>query len=253
MPSDMRSSEARAIAPSLYDAFGEDPALCASLNPVFDLLCERYFRVQVLFPERVPAGPCLIVSNHAGALPLDGLLARAILRRHCGHPEARWLVEDELAHAPFVGTLLARLGAVRACPENALRLLATRAVVTFPEGVHGRRRTYSKRRTLAQFGRGGFVKLALRAKVPIVPLAIVGVEDSSPRLGTLPLSRLGLPELPLTPPIPLPALWKCSFLPPRLPSVAKGEGAQEQVLALAASIRDELQGELERLGQEAER
>jgi 1-acyl-sn-glycerol-3-phosphate acyltransferase len=240
-----------------FDLFGEDPALSSRLEPILDFLHDRYFRVEVFGAGDVPTGPCLIVCNHAGVLPLDGPMMRTVLRRECGRADARWLVEDSIFHAPFVGDLLNRLGAVRACPENAERLLAQRtAVVVFPEGVLGSGKTVRERYRLQRFGRGGFVKLALRAGVPIVPAAILGAEDTQPllgKVGSLPIT----PTFPWLGPVgllPLPSKWTISFLPP-VDVRAHGAAAADD-LALVGRITEEvrgtIQGEIDRLLAERE-
>src|SRR5204863_8460715 len=135
-----------------------------------------YVRVTVEGADRVPAGACIIVANHSGALPLDGpVLHHALKRERSDLPDARWLVEDQIFHAPMLGLLMNRLGAVRAHPENAVRLLEEgRPVIVFPEGFLGISKPFTQRYQLKRFGRGGYVKLALKASVPIVPCAIVG-------------------------------------------------------------------------------
>src|SRR5262249_53211571 len=128
--------------------------------------------------------------------------------------DPRWLVEDQVLGAPFIGTFFNRLGALRASPENAERLLSEgRPVAVFPEGVLGLGKSFAHRYRLQRFGRGGFIKLALRLGVPVLPVAIVGSEDTMPLLGKLPFPVGGLPFLPLTPTglFPLPAKWRIHF------------------------------------------
>lgn len=207
------------------DPFGKDPALITRLEPLRDFLYERYWRVGVENAATLPSGPAILVANHAGALPLDGpVLALAISRERPDLQEARWLVEDQIFHAPFWGTLLNRLGAVRASPENALRLLEERRpVLVFPEGVQGTGKGYRERYRLKRFGRGGFVKLALRTGAPIVPVAIVGSEEATPMLAKLPGASFGLPYLPLTTPVPLPVRWALRFGAPIRLSPPEGD------------------------------
>jgi 1-acyl-sn-glycerol-3-phosphate acyltransferase len=126
-------------------------------------------------------------------------------------------------HAPFLASLVTRVGGVRACAENAARLLRRGELVgVFPEGVRGMRKRFRERYRLQRFGRGGFVKLALRTGAPIVPVAIVGAEEIHPLLGTWqwPANVLGLPYFPLTPTfpwlgllglLPLPSKWVIRF------------------------------------------
>lgn len=190
------------------DEFGYDPAYESRRRPILDFLHDHYFRVATRGQEHLPAlGRCIIVANHSGALPYDGLMLRAALRhaRSDLNP-LRWLAENFSFYLPFVGTTLNRLGAVRACPENAERLLKREALVgVFPEGVKGIGKLYGDRYRLQRFGRGGFIKLALRMRAPIVPCAIIGAEESAPML--LRVERfarlLGVPFIPITPTFPL--------------------------------------------------
>jgi 1-acyl-sn-glycerol-3-phosphate acyltransferase len=190
------------------DDFGLAPATHARMQPALDWLYSRYFRVQVSGIENIPVeGPALLVCNHGGALPWDGvMLATAVAREHPGKRSLRWLVEDFAFHAPFLGPLLNRIGAVRACPENATRLLADGHVLAvFPEGIQGIGKTYKDRYRLQRFGRGGHVKLALRLGVPLIPVGIAGSDDTYPLLYKVRAfsKSLGLPFIPVTPTFPL--------------------------------------------------
>ncbi len=209
----------------VVDAFGYDPVGARCLEPLVAALVEKYFRVEARGVESVPGdGPAILVANHAGAIPFDGLVLSYLVRlRHPRHRDVRWLVENEAHHFPFFGTLMARLGAVRACPENAQVLLERGAVLAvFPEGNQGLRKTYGERYRLQRFGRGGVVKLAIRAGVPIVPVAVVGGEETYPVLWRTSLfaEALGVPFLPVTPLfpllgflglLPLPTRWRVAF------------------------------------------
>ncbi len=197
------------------DTWGKDEALTKALHPVGDFLYDKYFRVTVEGAELIPSGPSILVANHSGALPLDGpMLHYALQRERSDLSGARWLVEDQVFHAPVLGVLVNRLGAVRAHPDNAVKLLEEgRPVIVFPEGFLGISKPFTQRYQLKRFGRGGYVKLAIKQGVPIVPVAIVGAEESMPLLAKLPGGLLGLPYLPLTPP-PLPARWRIRFSDP---------------------------------------
>ncbi|KFE70629.1 lysophospholipid acyltransferase family protein [Hyalangium minutum] len=195
------------------DEYGRDSELVDGLQPLLDFLYERYWRVSVQGADAIPSGGAILVANHSGALPYDGLVAAlALLRERPDLREPRWLVEDQVFHAPVLGTLFNRLGAVRACPENAVRLLdEQRPVLVFPEGYQGLSKPFAQRYQLKRFGRGGFVKLALRTGAPIIPVSIVGSEETSPLLGRIPAGFLGVPYVPLTSPMPLPARWTLRF------------------------------------------
>jgi 1-acyl-sn-glycerol-3-phosphate acyltransferase len=245
------------------DDFGLDPETIRSARPLFRLLRKRWWRIEVVGLEHVPAGrPVMFVANHSGLLPWDGLaLAETIEEAHGAARRPRFLIADWLITLPFVQPALARLGGVRACRENAERLLATgRSVVAFPEGVKGAAKTFRDRYRLQRFGRGGAVRLALAAGVPIVPVAIVGAEETHPILFKLetPARALGLPFLPVTPTfpwlgpfgaLPLPSKWVVSFGEPL--AAASPAAAQADDDLLVARLTEELRGEVQRLVKEA--
>ncbi len=209
------------------DVYGRDARLSEAVAPLLDFLYSRWFRVEVEGAAHVPAGGALLVANHAGALPLDGPMLHEALRRERPElPEARWLAEDQVFYAPLLGTLFNRLGAVRASPDSATRLLGEgRPVLIFPEGIQGIGKPFRDRYRLQRFGRGGFVKLALRTARPILPVAIMGAEETLPLLGKLPGGLLGVPYVPVTPlgPLPLPAKWRIRIGEP----IAVPPGAKE--------------------------
>ncbi|RKH93683.1 acyltransferase family protein, partial [Corallococcus praedator] len=236
---------------SRLDDYGKDAGLVENLQPVLDFLYEQYWRVSVEGVDQVPRGAAILVANHSGALPYDGLvMSQVLLRERPDLLEARWLVEDQVFHAPMLGTLFNRLGAVRASPENALRLLdERRPLVVFPEGYQGASKPFAERYRLKRFGRGGFVKLALRTGAPIVPVAIVGAEETSPLLGRIPGGFLGFPSLPLTAPGPLPAKWTIRFGEPLTMEGLPPESADDlgEVQRLTERTREAIQSMLQAL------
>jgi 1-acyl-sn-glycerol-3-phosphate acyltransferase len=245
------------------DDFGLDPETIRSARPLLDFLRKRWWRIEVVGLEHVPSDrPVLFVANHSGLLPWDGLaLAETLAEAHGEARRPRFLIADWLITLPFVQPALARLGGVRACRENAERLLTTgRSVVAFPEGVKGAAKTFRDRYRLQRFGRGGAVRLALAADVPVVPVAIVGAEEAHPILFKVetPARALGLPFLPVTPTfpwlgplgaLPLPAKWVISFGEPLGASARGAEQASDDLLV--ARLTEELRGEVQRLVKEA--
>ncbi len=207
------------------DDFGYDPVYEERFRPFFNFLYSTYFRVETEGLENVPSeGRCLLVANHSGTLPYDGIMLKtAVKREHPSKRDVRWLAEDFIFHFPFLGSFTNRVGAVRACQENAERLLKQDALVAvFPEGVKGIGKLFKERYRLQRFGRGGFIKLCLRTKTPIVPVAIIGAEETNPMLFRIEaFSRaLGVPYIPVTPTFPLlgplglapaPTKWKIVF------------------------------------------
>jgi 1-acyl-sn-glycerol-3-phosphate acyltransferase len=184
---------------------------------VYDFLYHYWFRVEVEGIENVPDdGGALLVGNHAGALPPDGIMIAKALREE--HPRRRALhlaLERPFRRLPVAGMLIAKVGGVPAHPANLQRLLfdEQQLVLAFPEGSSGTRKPISERYRLRKFGEGGFVAAAMRARVPIIPVAVLGAEEAQPVFGRLnPLRRL--PYLPLTSALPLPAKFRIRFLEP---------------------------------------
>ncbi|MEW5855271.1 MAG: lysophospholipid acyltransferase family protein [Myxococcota bacterium] len=188
--------------------------------PVLDFLRERYWRIRVQGVEHVPAaGRAMLVSNHGGLLPYDAvMLMHVIAREHAHGRLVRPLVEDAFMRATGLGGLLRGLGAVHADADTAERMLnAGEALTVFPEGMQGLTKLYRDRYRLQRFGRGGFVRMALRTGTPIIPVAIVGAEELHPMLGRLGgAARAGFPRLPVTATfpwlgllglVPLPTRW----------------------------------------------
>jgi len=226
------------------DVYGRDARLSEAVAPLMDFLYSRWFRVEVEGAAHVPAGGALLVANHAGALPLDGpILHEALRRERPDLPDSRWLAEDQVFYAPLLGTLFNRLGAVRASPDSATRLLAEgRPVLIFPEGIQGIGKPFRERYRLQRFGRGGFVKLALRTRRPILPVAIMGAEETLPLLGKLPGGFLGVPYLPVTP-VPLPAKWRIRIGE----AIDVPAGAKETDLSVVESVVDATRNTIEHM------
>lgn len=206
------------------DEFGLDTLYLARVRALLDFLYDRWWAVQVSGADVVPdGGPVLFVANRSGVLPYDGLMiAHALARTRPSGRRPRFLVADWLVTLPFSQPALARLGGVRACPENAERLLAAgEDVVAFPEGQKGALKLFRDRYRLQRFGRGGFVSLALRGGASIVPVAVVGAEEAHPiLLRPRLLQRLLGAPLPVTPTfpllgplglVPLPSQWRIRF------------------------------------------
>jgi 1-acyl-sn-glycerol-3-phosphate acyltransferase len=206
------------------DEFGFDPELTTKVYlPVLRLLADSWFRVEVRGAENLPTdGSALLVSNHAGTLPIDGMILQTVVYDEIGR-HVRMLGADLIFNTPFSGDLARKTGTTLACQEDAERLLASNQVVAvFPEGFKGLGKPYADRYKLQRFGRGGFVSAALRGQVPIIPTAIVGSEEIYPLIARVPgLARmLGLPYFPITPlfpwlgplgMIPLPSKWIIEF------------------------------------------
>ena len=209
----------------VVDDFGLDAVYAERWRPMFKFLYRQYWRVETSGIENIPdQHRALLVSNHSGTLPYDGAMIMYALRYdHPAHRNVRPLVEDFIFHFPFLGAFLNRVGCVRACQENATRLLQqNQTVVVFPEGIKGISKLYRNRYQLQRFGRGGFIKLAFKTRTPIIPTAVVGAEEIHPMLTQITwlAKYLGFPFVPITPTfpwlgplglIPMPTKWSIRF------------------------------------------
>src|SRR5262249_59054799 len=130
----------------------------ACMDRLLEFLYTRYFRAATQGLEHIPAGGrAIIVANHSGTLPYDGaMLMYAVRRDSPGHRDVRPLVEDFVFHFPYLGTFMNRIGGVRACQENAERLLAEdQLVAVFPEGIKGIGKLHKERYRPQRFARDG--------------------------------------------------------------------------------------------------
>ena len=184
---------------------------------VYDFLYRYWFRVEVEGIENVPAeGPALLVANHSGALPSDGvMIAKAVREEHRRPRPVHLVSERPLVRVPGVGMLFTKLGGVAAHPANFHRLLfdEEQLLLLFPEGAAGARKPLKERYRLRGFDQAAFTTYAIDAGAPIVPIAVVGAEEAWPRLARLSALRR-LTRLPLAPTVPLPAKFKIRFLEP---------------------------------------
>lgn len=193
--------------------------LMATLRPI----AQKWFRIEVRGAENIPAeGGALVVSNHSGTVPVDGLMTMVTIFDQTGR-FLRPLGADLVFQLPFVSSMARMSGATLACTEDAERMLSGGELVgVWPEGFKGIGKPYSDRYKLQRFGRGGFVNAALNTGVPIIPLSVVGAEEIYPLVGNIPsLARLlGLPYIPITPLfpllgplglVPLPSKWLLEF------------------------------------------
>jgi 1-acyl-sn-glycerol-3-phosphate acyltransferase len=202
-----------------FDAELTQRFLLSLLRPV----AEKWFRIEVRGTENIPTtGGALVVSNHSGTIPVDGLMTMVSIHDQTGR-FLRPLGADLVFRLPFVSSMARKAGATLACSEDAERMLRNGELVgVWPEGFKGIGKPYSDRYKLQRFGRGGFVAAALRTGVPIVPLSVVGAEEIYPIIGNMKtVARLlGAPYAPITPTwpllgplglIPLPSKWIIEF------------------------------------------
>lgn len=241
------------------DEFGFDEHFYRNIwLPLWRPLFENWFRVEVIGAENIPAdGAGLIVSNHAGVVPVDALMTTVAVHDHSGRA-LRLLAADLAMTLPGSAPLARRAGATLACAADAERLLeGGHLVAVWPEGYKGLGKPFADRYRLQRFGRGGFVSTALAAGAPIIPCSVVGSEEIYPKIGEfLPLARLlGLPYVPITPTfpllgplggIPLPTKWTIEFGEPIETSHLSADASDDPmvVFEITDQVRETIQNTL---------
>lgn len=240
------------------DEFGFDKDLTESVvAPALRPLYKKWFRVDCLGVDNIPTdGGALLVANHSGTIPLDALMLSVAVHDELAQSRfLRLLGADLVFSTPVLGQLARKAGNTLACAPDAERLLASGELVgVFPEGFKGVGKGWSERYKLQRFGRGGFVMSAMKTGVPIIPVSIVGAEESYPMIGDIKLlaRALGFPYFPVTPTfpllgplgaIPLPSKWVIEFGEP-IETASYGADASEDpmtVFNLTDQVRETIQ------------
>ncbi len=239
------------------DEWGLDWEFVDAVRPFFTFLYRVYWRVETVGVEQIPVeGPALLVANHSGQLPWDGtMVATAVLTEHPAGRLVRTLYSESLPNLPLVSHLSVKLGQALATEENGIRLLEQEEVVAvYPEGPGGAGKPYKERYRLARFERSDFVRMALRSGAPIIPVSVVGAEETYISLAnSRSLARLtNLPYFPVTPTfpwlgllglVPLPTKWYVDFGPPLAMDGYGSHAADNLVLVaqLADRVRHSIQ------------
>jgi 1-acyl-sn-glycerol-3-phosphate acyltransferase len=184
------------------DEWGRSERTRAVVRTLYEPIYSRWFRTEWEGLEKIPTeGGALLVANHAGAIPSDAPVIMHGIEKELERP-VYGLADYFFRTVPVVGTLWARAGGVSARPANAYRLLKEQRqlALVFPEGTKGPSKSYTDRYQLRRFGRGGFVEIAMRAGVPVIPIAVVGSEEAMPVVFRLPTlaKALGVPYFPVT-------------------------------------------------------
>jgi len=197
------------------DPFGFDPETLKVIAPLATWFYYQYFRCEAQGLENIPEGRMIVIANHSGQLPFDGMMIETMFLLEAKKPRIlRGMAERWSADLPFVSKFFARGGTVVGDPNACRQLLdMDEAVLVFPEGVKAIVKLFHQRYQLFQFGRG-FMRLALQTKSPILPVAVIGAEEQAPAIANLmPIAKLfGMPALPLIfpqiLPIPLPVKYR---------------------------------------------
>ena len=193
-----------------YDLFGANVPWINRLARVNAFFYEKWFRVESNGIENIPKqGAAIIVANHSGNYPIDGIMVWADVLRNT-HPTR--LLRPIAAHfmptTPFVATLAARMGVVGGVRTNVEHLLSQgELLLIFPEGISGITKGFGQRYKLRDFSEG-HAEFALRYKVPVIPLAVIGAEEQLPEFFGIPYGKFGVKRIPIPlVPFPLPVRY----------------------------------------------
>lgn len=188
-----------------YDAWGFHPEMAQYGMQLCVWLYRYYWRTESFGVEKVPKGRVLLIGNHSGQLPMDGVNIAVAMLMEANPPRlVRTMIERWFGTMPLISTFAARQGQILGDPLNCIKLLENEeCVMVFPEGARGSGKLWYDRYTLVDFGLG-FMRLALKTKTPIVPVSVIGGEEQMPSLYDVkPLAKaLGMPYFPITPTFP---------------------------------------------------
>ena len=129
------------------DPFGFKPQFVKIPGLFAKFFYKYYFRAQTYGIENIPNGRCLLIANHSGQIPIDGMIIAisVFLEKH-DPIMVRSMVEKWVARLPFVSNFFAKCGQIVGTPENCSRLLQNEeCILAFPEGVKGISKPISQR------------------------------------------------------------------------------------------------------------
>jgi 1-acyl-sn-glycerol-3-phosphate acyltransferase len=234
------------------DEWGYDPELFQTFEPFLNFMYKTYWRIETTGMENIPDEErALLVCNHSGQLPWDGVMVgTAIHNEHPSQRLLRSLFDTWFPSLPLFSALFIKLGQVLAKEDNGIRLLEqNQLVAVFPEGFKGVGKLFKDRYQLASFGGGEFVRIALRTGAPMIPVSIVGAEETYISLYKSPtLARItGFPYFPISPTfpwlgllgfVPLPTKWYIDFGDP-VPTDHYGPDSVNNLL-LVSELTDQM-------------
>ena len=242
--------------PLPFNRYGIDPLGISKKHIVgfyspFAQIYRHYLKVTTFGMENVPAqGSALLIGNHSGGIGADAAMTMTSLLLNDDHPRlAHGMAEYLFNRFPFTSELMSRVGHLTGLPRHAELLLGSgRIVVVFPEGARGALKLYRDRYKLVRFGTG-FMRLALRARVPVIPFAFVGGEETFPTMfGIKSIGKLvGAPHMPIAPQLvffPLPVSCQIHFGEPMF---FEGDGGEpdEIVRDYVDQVKDRIHGLIE--------
>lgn len=157
-----------------------DPAYVARLMPIVNLAMRVWFRAEVRDMSRVPDGGALVVSNHSGGLlPMDVPIFAGAFFDEFGADRPLYCLAHDLLFTGAAGQVMRRCGFVPADRESAHVVLTSGATtIVFPGGDYDAGRPFTEANRICFAGRTGYVRTALRAGVPIVPMVSIGGQEA---------------------------------------------------------------------------
>ncbi len=241
------------------DEWGYDPEVVEAVRPFFDFMYRRYWRVQTTGMENIPAeNRAMLVSNHSGQLPFDGsMIGMAVNNEHPNRRLVRALYASWFPTLPVISTLFVKMGQSLANEDNGIRLLEQENLIAvFPEGIKGVQKLYKDRYKLARFGRGGFVRMALKTGAPMIPVSVVGAEETYISFANAELiaKLIGFPFFPITITwpwlgllgfIPIPTKWYIDIGEP-VPTEHYGGQAANNLL-LVSQLSDQMRNQVQNM------
>jgi 1-acyl-sn-glycerol-3-phosphate acyltransferase len=253
-----------------------DPAFILAERDFLGAICDAWYAPDVMGLEHMPRGRALVVGTHNGGYTAPDMFSLMVATWRAWDPRDKptfGLAHDFVFRMPWAGRWIAKLGAVPAHPENARTLLdRDRAVLVYPGGDRDAYKPYAARHTVTFAGRMGFVRLALRARAPIVPVVSVGAheafyvltdgKDLAQRLGLKKRFRMDVLPIALALPsgiaigafwpfVPMPTKIRVRMLPPielghgpeAADDLATVEGIYDRVVATMQAAVDALVAE----------
>ena len=241
------------------DEWGVDWEFLDVVRPFLTFLYKVYWRVKITGIENIPIqGRAMLVANHSGQLPWDGtMIATAVMNDHSAQRLARTLYSDWVPRVPFFSSWMVRIGQALATEENGIRLLEQdELVAVFPEGHKGSGKLYRDRYRLAPFGQGDFVKMALETRAPIIPVSVVGAEETYISLAKSSAGAkiINAPYFPISPTfpwlgllglVPLPTKWYIDFGEPIALDRYEPDAARN--LVLISQISDQVRNTVQEM------
>lgn len=239
------------------DEWGMDWEFLELIRPTLDFLYKIYWRIETSGMDNIPDYErILLVSNYSGEMPWDSLMIMtAVLGEHPAQRLVRSLYPSWMPKLPFLSSGLVKIGQALASYENGVRLLDDDELVcVYPEASRNFSKVFKNRYELGRFESSDFIRMALTTGTPVIPVSVVGAEETY-----VPLAQIALPEdfdsfphLPITlrfpwlgllGTVPLPSKWYIDFGEPL--SLAEYSPIDAENLTLVSELADEVRDEIQ--------